>query len=187
MESNQEPILTQDAPTLHQDRDAIFQLLESYDFSDPEFQAGIRSIVGPLQQTGASMDQILETQQRAKVFYFSSKTGHAVSYEEYVEWRGRNRDSAQPTNGQSGGDPIQHDLANVRNKTTTDAATTEPYPASFDSIVELITTGQTDKIPGIKDIPLKINEEEPTAPTLKKPPKPWEKVGAREEEEEESH
>ncbi len=52
----------------------------------------------------------------------------------------------------------------------------EPYPASFDAIVELITTGKTDQIPGIKDIPLKINEEPPTQATMNRPLKPWEKA-----------
>ncbi|PWN42897.1 DUF1749-domain-containing protein [Ceraceosorus guamensis] len=51
------------------------------------------------------------------------------------------------------------------------------HPASFDAIVELISTGQADKIPGIKDIPLQINRATPSESHLKQPPKPWEHPG----------
>lgn len=53
-------------------------------------------------------------------------------------------------------------------------AQTEKYPTSFNEIVELIATGQEDKIPGVRDIPLKINESAPSASTLARPKKPWE-------------
>lgn len=51
-------------------------------------------------------------------------------------------------------------------------------PPSFDKVVELISTGQTDRIPGIKQIPLKINEEPPSTATMDRPAKPWERTDA---------
>lgn len=49
-----------------------------------------------------------------------------------------------------------------------------PHPPSFDALVELIATGRTDEIQGIRDIPLKINEEEPSESKLEARRKPWE-------------
>lgn len=54
----------------------------------------------------------------------------------------------------------------------------EQYPASFNAIVELIATGQEDKIPGVRDIPLKINESAPSTSTLERPKKPWEEASS---------
>lgn len=52
----------------------------------------------------------------------------------------------------------------------------EPYPNSFNAIVELIATGNADKVPGVREIPLKINEEMPSVSTRERPEKPWEKA-----------
>ena len=54
----------------------------------------------------------------------------------------------------------------------------EPYPNSFNAIVELIATGNADKVPGVREIPLKINEEKPSVSTRVRPEKPWEKAAS---------
>lgn len=61
-------------------------------------------------------------------------------------------------------------------ETTDDSAETpsEQYPSSFHAIVELIATGQEEKIPGIRDIPLQINTEPPSQSQMERPKKPWE-------------
>lgn len=48
------------------------------------------------------------------------------------------------------------------------------YPLSFDELAEMIATGA--HIPGIREIPDKINEEPPSEPVLAKSQmrKPWE-------------
>lgn len=55
------------------------------------------------------------------------------------------------------------------------AAEAPSHPASFDAIVELISTGRADAIPGIRQIPLVINEAAPSTSELRRPPKPWER------------
>lgn len=49
-----------------------------------------------------------------------------------------------------------------------------PHPPSFDALVELIASGRTDEIEGIRDIPLKINDEPPSESRMDAPKKPWE-------------
>lgn len=52
-----------------------------------------------------------------------------------------------------------------------------PYPVSFDEIAELVASGKP--IPGIREIPDKINEQAPSEPTIAKMAgagrKPWER------------
>lgn len=55
----------------------------------------------------------------------------------------------------------------------TAATAVPPHPPSFDALVELIATGRTDEIEGIRDIPLKINEAAPSESKLEQPRKPW--------------
>lgn len=55
----------------------------------------------------------------------------------------------------------------------TASAAVPPHPPSFDALVELIATGRTDEIEGIRDIPLKINEDAPSESKLEQPKKPW--------------
>lgn len=157
----------QQPPSVAFDRDTVYTAIDTLD--DPDFQAGLGSIL-----SSAPADQIESVTDRAKVFYYSSKTGQQLDYHDFAAWK---------------------------------AARRAPHPASFDAIVQLIATGQTDKIPGIRDIPLKvrystiqysavhsppsphsilthpanrlrlaqINEQQPTKPTLERPTKPWEK------------
>lgn len=62
------------------------------------------------------------------------------------------------------------------------AAEAPSHPASFDAIVELISTGRADAIPGIRQIPLVINEAAPSTSELRRPPKPWEREAQASEE-----
>ena len=126
-----------------------------------------------MQSSGASPEQIDETKKRAKVFFWSQKTGNQVDYADYKAWLVSNGsiDTIDGTEGASGSDAT--DAAAAAQAQQKDK---EPYPASFDAIVELITTGKTDQIPGIRDIPLKINDQPPTQATMSRPLKPWEKA-----------
>ncbi|EPQ31090.1 uncharacterized protein PFL1_01279 [Pseudozyma flocculosa PF-1] len=173
----QQYIDSQTGPTVPFDRDAVYTQLDAFTEADPEFQSGLDAILGPLTASGATPDQLLQTKQRAKVFFFMSKTGTEIDFDDYTSWLSSRAPAPAPapTAPSSSSNP----------SAATDGATAapaaphdkqEPYPASFDSIVELIATGQTDKIAGIRDIPLVINEEEPTKPSLSRPLKPWEKA-----------
>lgn len=51
-----------------------------------------------------------------------------------------------------------------------------PHPPSFDALVEMIASGRTDEIEGIRDIPLRINPEAPSESQMEAPKKPWENV-----------
>ena len=55
-----------------------------------------------------------------------------------------------------------------------DPETAAPFPISFAQIVELITTGQP--IPGIRDVPDKVSEEEASESAKGNMVKPWESV-----------
>lgn len=48
------------------------------------------------------------------------------------------------------------------NATANTATNVESVQPSFDEVVELISTGRADQIPGIKDIPLKVSNEPKT-------------------------
>lgn len=160
-------------PTVAYDREAVYTALTQFDESDAEFQAGIQTIVGPMQSSGVAPEQIEETKRRAKVFFWSQKTGNQVDYADYKAWLA-SQDSIPATNSISSA--AGGDAALTGQAASGEKEDKEPYPASFDAIVELITTGKTDQIPGIRDIPLKINEEPPTQATMSRPLKPWEKA-----------
>lgn len=173
-----------DLPSVAYDKEAVYTALTDFDESDPEFQAGIQTIIGPMQSSGVAPTQIEETKKRAKVFFWSQKTGNQVDYADYTAWLANKSTAASQINGAT-----TEEFAEPTSGTTEAAAVEEakatdkePYPASFDAIVELITTGKTDQIPGIRDIPLKINEEPPTQPTMDRPLKPWEKAGVSTDE-----
>ncbi|KAN0065809.1 hypothetical protein ACQY0O_000939 [Thecaphora frezii] len=157
---------SQTAPTLAYDRDAVYTQLQELTRDNQEFESGLGAILGPLATSGATQHQIDETKQRAKVFFFMSKTGIQVDNDDYLAWLSTQSTSATTAEQQP---------SNPTETPTVAAAAHDPYPASFDSIVELIATGQTDKIAGIRDIPLQINQQPPTKAAMSRPSKPWER------------
>lgn len=159
-------------PSVPYDREAVYTALMQFDESDPEFQAGISTIIGPMQSSGATPEQIDETKKRAKVFFWSQRTGNQVDFADYCGWLATNSTPAPASINGAAVSSAQDAGKAAGNEDK------EPYPASFDAIVELITTGKTDQIPGIRDIPLKINEEPPSQATMSRPSKPWEKADA---------
>lgn len=67
-----------------------------------------------------------------------------------------------------------NDTAAAATTTSTGASAVPPHPPSFDALVELIASGRADEIEGIRDIPLKINDDPPSESRLDAPKKPWE-------------
>ena len=80
-----------------------------------------------------------------------------ITHEQYKSWKsgGVGQPDRQGVPSESQFQPPAQEATQPQEQPT--PAQSEPYPASFDKIVELITTGRTDEIPGIKDIPLKVS------------------------------
>ncbi|ORZ17054.1 hypothetical protein BCR42DRAFT_413828 [Absidia repens] len=139
----------------------VFLSFTQYDFDkDERFQAGVSSIMN--KQEG-DKDEMLE---KAKWFYYT-KFVEAFDFNEYQKWKTK----------------VETTEETERDQTTTEGSTsttmtangdqvTVPPKLSFQQIVEMIETGQ--EIPGIRQIPDKLNEGEPSQPKLKARPKPWE-------------
>ncbi|KAH8550395.1 hypothetical protein BGW37DRAFT_428033 [Umbelopsis sp. PMI_123] len=127
--------------------EAAFQAFNNYDFDkDDRFQAGLPSLLK--NQEGKSESERSELIQRAKWFYYT-KFVTRFDYEEYQQWS-KNRNST------------------VNSATDADA----PRRLTFQEIVDKIEKGE--EIPGIKQIPNKLNEAPPSEAKLSVRPKPWE-------------
>ncbi|CAO1620160.1 unnamed protein product [Parajaminaea phylloscopi] len=74
--------------------------------------------------------------------------------------------------------PLQAQSAASATPPASTGAGVPPHPPSFDALVELIASGRTDEIEGIRDIPLQINESAPSESQMAVPKKPWEGDGA---------
>ncbi|WFC99500.1 hypothetical protein MYAM1_002245 [Malassezia yamatoensis] len=104
---------------------------------------------------GASKEEIRHTVEHAKKYYYEQKSHRSSA-------------NTSTTNDSASLQTAEADQNNHQSPST------ETYPATFNTIVEMIATGQEDKIPGIRDIPLKINEAPPSVSALPRPKKPWE-------------
>ncbi|KAK0550490.1 hypothetical protein OC845_002640 [Tilletia horrida] len=155
--------------------DAVYQRLHSWDWSsDSTFQAGIDSIVKPLQNAGRSNQEIADVVRRAQVFYFCQQTGEKITPDGYAAWLRANAPEQGSSAAQPATQPTSAPPAATVSAYTDDDAEREPYPASFDAIAELIATGRTDQIPGIREIPVEISDEPASEAKLAPRPKPWE-------------
>ncbi len=111
------------------------------------------------------------------MFFWSQKTGNQVDYADYTAWLAN---KSQPPLLRSTAPPrkslLNPPVEKKRRQLRKQRLRIRNVSGVVRCIVELITTGKTDQIPGIRDIPLKINEEPPTQPTMDRPLKPWEKA-----------
>ncbi|RPA84730.1 hypothetical protein BJ508DRAFT_412483 [Ascobolus immersus RN42] len=137
---------------------------EAYDWAgDEEFQAGLNSI---LQSSPEGIDkESLKLQ--AQCFFWYKKTTQQISFEDYNNY-------LAGKNGAPESQPQQTSVQAPQQAQDEAQAPSEnpPYPRSFAEIVELIQSGKP--IPGIKQIPNKLNEEKPSEATREKRRKPWE-------------
>ncbi|KAG0170581.1 hypothetical protein DFQ28_001870 [Apophysomyces sp. BC1034] len=125
-----------------------FEAFSKYDFgTDERFMAGVASL-----QANADMLN------RAKWYYYT-KFVEAFDYEEYQNWK----ENAKPPT-----DSINEGPKDVESSEDLE----RPKRFTFEQIVQMIETGQ--EIPGIKQIPNKLNESAPSKPALTIRPKPWE-------------
>jgi hypothetical protein len=151
----------------------IFNQLDEYPWdSDEEFQGGLRTILGSVQDPA----QVEHLTLRAKCYYYERKSGSKVDFEAYKRWVESGREAGQPDTLESepsNGTPA----AQVSESQQTGSGVTgdAPKPASFAEICELIAEGKP--IPGIKDIPDTVLEGQSTTSQAAKRTKPWEKTG----------
>ncbi|KAJ2550912.1 hypothetical protein EV175_003888 [Coemansia sp. RSA 1933] len=141
---------------------SVFAAFEAYDFeNDASFQTGLKSI------PNNADPHVLE---QAKAFYYS-KTVAPLNTADYADWKkATHTDTTQmedtaALDGRSGTNTAVERLA----ETSIPGA---PYSASFAQVVDMIVKGK--EIPGIRDIPDKLNDQTPSKSTTKAPPKPWE-------------
>ncbi|RUS35459.1 hypothetical protein BC938DRAFT_483171 [Jimgerdemannia flammicorona] len=129
-------------------------------------------------------DEYLE---RAKCFYYS-RFVQPIDYNELVAWRNKGSqvgglaesESSQQQNRleaiTTSSDPRSSPVVSADDSAKDNATATNPPAAgvklSFDQLVEMINKGET--IPGIKQIPNKLNEGTPSVPSQARRPKPWE-------------
>ncbi|KAH8820563.1 hypothetical protein F5884DRAFT_54387 [Xylogone sp. PMI_703] len=155
----------------------IFNQLDTYPWDkDGEFQIGLSAILG----STTSPAQIQELTLRARCFYLSRKKSTPIDFDAYkthflskypdgLPKEALERKSASPTQDRT--QPRIESDANNDTVPQKDA----PYPSSFAEIVALITAGKP--IPGIREIPPIVLEDQATRPAASKRRKPWEKEG----------
>ncbi|KAJ2003709.1 hypothetical protein GGI04_002872 [Coemansia thaxteri] len=129
------------------DDTAAFQAFETYDFAqDAVFQAGLLSIPNHKED-----DRVLE---QAKAFYYSRMVS-PIDYAKYQAWK-------------QAGSHVTEKHASDPPSLPPDA----PYSASFAEVVGMIMRGET--VPGIREIPDKLNDCQPSTSSSTAPRKPWE-------------
>ncbi|KAJ2402055.1 hypothetical protein GGI23_000987 [Coemansia sp. RSA 2559] len=138
---------------------SAFKGFDTYDFeNDLAFQTGLKSI------PNNADPRVLE---QAKLFYYS-KTVAPLNTAKYPEWKKAahtgTSEEANASDSQPGTDDAQ--------KLTDASIPGAPYSASFAEVVDMIMKGK--EIPGICDIPDKLNDQTPSESTSIAPPKPWE-------------
>ncbi|GAB5588567.1 hypothetical protein Unana1_03467 [Umbelopsis nana] len=144
-----------------------FRAFENYDFDkDSRFQAGLPSLLQNGQ--GKSEQEQLELVQRAKWFYYT-KFVSSFDYNEYRQWA---KDHKYIVNTSDNNDDVQNSESKATPSKDSNTEDEPPRRLTFQEIVEKIEKGE--EIPGIKQIPNKLNEAPPSEAKLSARPKPWE-------------
>ncbi|KAI8806090.1 hypothetical protein BJ742DRAFT_774587 [Cladochytrium replicatum] len=148
-----------------------FQRFESYAFdTDSAFQDGAKTLIAKNVPEASLL--------KMKWFYYN-KFVEPFDFEMYLEWKagGSITDQKKEIAERAVSEETKTETTTTTDKTggeSADTATAEPsFPLSFAKICEMVARGEP--IPGIKQIPDKINEEAPSASTLKPRRKPWER------------
>jgi Family of unknown function (DUF5572) len=161
--------------------DSIYQALSTYAFpQDPDFQAGLSSLTS---DPTLSPSQLQETIFQAQCFYFARKYNlPPIDSEGYKTWlsvQGNRQLSAPETDEHPthiAAQPLEQSAPTSSTNLPPKDADGPPYPASFESIVDLITRNQP--IPGIEEIPDTVLDASLSAPNqTARRKKPWETDG----------
>lgn len=161
---------------------SIYAALRTYTFStDPDFQAGLSSLtsdpsLSPLQRQGTIF--------QAQCFYFARKYNlPPIDSEDYKTWLAAQPGTAYPSAPDADEHPTHIAPQPLEQSAPTSSTSVPPkdidgppYPASFESIVDLITRNQP--IPGIEEIPETVLDASLSAPNqTARRRKPWETDG----------
>lgn len=167
---------------------SIYKALHAYPFTqDPEFQAGLTSLTS---NPSVSEDELSSTIFQAQCFYFARRCNlPPIDPADYECWL-LSQQQAAATHAQTqppAEDHATHIAAQPLGQAPSippatftspsspppDPSPGPPYPASFESIVDLITRNQP--IPGIEEIPDTILDASLSAPNqTARRKKPWE-------------
>ncbi|CDS13089.1 hypothetical protein LRAMOSA05273 [Lichtheimia ramosa] len=142
----------------------VYEAFSKYDFdSDQQFQSGMSSI---LKQADANPETREQTLERAKWFYYN-KFIQAFDYEEYQKWKSQDDNTSAKEQVQQ-----QESEDNKEKDTKENDDDDKPPKFTFQELVEMIESGK--EIPGIRQIPNKLNEGTPSEPKMPVRRKPWE-------------
>ncbi|KAJ3148584.1 hypothetical protein HDU89_004682 [Geranomyces variabilis] len=179
---------------------AVFAQFAAYDWAaDQRFQAGLKSILPPPPPpTESNATTPAAALEQAKFFYFS-KFIHPIEKEPYLAWKASSTTPTTTTTtlpdslsssssttepyAQSQIPPPSLPAKKTDPATSGDDALTTTqstnlggdaqYPRSFQEICEMVARG--DEVPGIRQIPDKLNDAPPSTSALGPRKKPWEK------------
>ncbi|KAJ3166261.1 hypothetical protein HDU88_003485 [Geranomyces variabilis] len=189
-----QPPQPQPTDTLPAATAAVFAQFAAYDWdTDQRFQAGLKSILPPPpppSESNATTPDAAVALEQAKFFYFS-KFIHPIEKEPYLAWKASSStttstlpDSSLSSSSSSTNEPNARTQvpppsvpASGDAPTTTTQSTNlggdANYPRSFQEICEMVARG--DEVPGIRQIPDKLNDAPPSTSALGPRKKPWEK------------
>ncbi|TPX32067.1 hypothetical protein SmJEL517_g04787 [Synchytrium microbalum] len=152
----------------------VYAAYEQYDFdNNVEFQRGVKSITQ--NSVGRSDEDLAIAVNKAKWFYYC-KFVQKFDYEAYLTWK--NGSSTAATSASTGATTTDAQKPSSSFAATaelqTDDSEQPKYPRSFAELCEMVARGEP--IPGIRQIPNKLNEGTPSQATLAPRKKPWEKT-----------
>ncbi|WVQ70698.1 hypothetical protein IAR50_000220 [Cryptococcus sp. DSM 104548] len=167
----------QPQPQPPQDDNAVFEAFEAYSFNDdPEFRAGLPTVISAIRgqkMNPASIDEMLS---RAQWFYFTRKRNIPIPWESYAHYSRL----PHPSPGSSRqAHPSPHDalrqldsLAEARRMMSA-RCDVGNEGMSFEMLVRLIQEGRADEVPR-EEVPDGIHDGPPSQATMAHRPKPWE-------------
>ncbi|KAK4050710.1 hypothetical protein OIO90_004932 [Microbotryomycetes sp. JL221] len=140
--------------------------------NNAEFLQGLETILQPMYAQGASQQEVDDVTERAQAFFLAQQ-----QQQRFASDRQQNEQAAI-TSTPSQLEPTQSRASSAADAasptTTTSKSDDAPYPVSFQQLAALIASGAP--IPGLKEIPDKLAEGEPSESTIdvKTVRKPWE-------------
>ncbi|KAI8877767.1 hypothetical protein K501DRAFT_259803 [Backusella circina FSU 941] len=132
-----------------------FHSFEKYDFeNDNQFKAGVASLLNNKQ------DNESDLLEKAKLFYYS-KFVTPVDADAYKQWKEDKKEQKEEVKTE--GEEEEEEEEKKDDK---------PPRFTFQELVDMIEKGV--EIPGIRQIPNKLNEGTPSESKMTARPKPWE-------------
>ncbi|OWZ80831.1 hypothetical protein C366_00660 [Cryptococcus neoformans Tu401-1] len=152
---------------------SVFEEFESYPFNnDPEFRAGLPTVISAIRGKKLHPSSIDEMLSRAQWFYFTRKKNISLPWESYAR-HSQMYQRAANTNSSSSALAQLDTLAEARRMLTAKGETGQ-QGMSFEMLVRLIKEGKADRVE-TTPVPDELNEGTPSQPIMTRRPKPWER------------